>query len=338
MADRLLRWGLLSTARINRALIPALRGSRRNLLTAVASRSQETANAFAKEWGIPRALGSYQALIEDPDIEVIYNPLPNSLHAEWTIKALRAGKHVLCEKPLALSVSQVDEMSAAAQESGCVLAEAFMYRHHPQTLKAQELVNSGALGALRLIRGAFTFTLTREGNYRFLKEMGGGSLWDVGCYPVNYARTLVGTEPLEVFGWQVTGTGGCDETFVGQMRFPGDILAQFDSGFRSPFRVEMEVVGSEATLHIPNPFKPGRRETLLLQRGDRREKIAVRSRGALYSGEVEDLADAILLGKAPRVSLADSRGNVAALTALLESAQLGKPVRLPSEGGKLWMP
>lgn len=338
MADRLLRWGLLSTARINRALIPALRGSRRNLLTAVASRSQETANAYAKEWGIPRALGSYQALIEDPDIEVIYNPLPNSLHAEWTIKALRAGKHVLCEKPLALSVSQVDEMSAAAQESGCVLAEAFMYRHHPQTLKAQELVNSGALGALHLIRGAFTFTLTREGNYRFLKEMGGGSLWDVGCYPVNYVRTLVGTEPLEVFGWQVTGPGGCDETFVGQMRFPGDILAQFDSGFRSPFRVEMEVVGSEATLHIPNPFKPGRHETLLLQRGNRREKIAVRSRGALYSGEVEDLADAILLGKAPRVSLADSRGNVAALTALLESAQSGKPVRLSSEGGKLRTP
>ncbi len=328
MATRPLRWGLLSTARINRALIPALRGSRRNRLVAVASRSQEQADAYAKEWSIPRALGSYEALLADPDIDVIYNPLPNSLHAEWSIRALRAGKHVLCEKPMALSVAEVDEITAAAHESGCVLAEAFMYRHHPQTLKAQELVHSGALGELRLIRGAFTFTLTREGNYRAVKEMGGGSLWDVGCYPVNYARSLLGVEPLEVFGWQVAGPGGCDETFVGQMRFPGEVLAQFDSGFRSPFRTELEVIGSEAVLRIPNPFKPGRYETLLLQRGNRLEKIRVHSRGALYSGEVEDLADAVLLGKAPRVSLADSRGNVATLTALLEAAQSGRPVQI----------
>lgn len=177
--------------------------------------------------------------------------------------------------------------------------------------------------------GAFTFTLTRENNYRFKKEMGGGSLWDVGCYPINYARTLAGAEPLAVFGWQVTGPGGCEETFAGQMRFPGDVLAQFDSSFRSSFRVEMEIVGSRASLRIPNPFKPGRHETLLLQRGDRQEKIHVRSSGALYGGEVEDLADAVLLGKAPRVSLADSRGNIAAIAALVESAQTGKAVRLP---------
>ncbi|MFZ5909979.1 MAG: Gfo/Idh/MocA family protein [Chloroflexota bacterium] len=323
-----LRWGLLSTARINRALIPALRGSRRNLLSAVASRSQETADAYAKEWRIPRALGSYEALLDDPDIDVIYNPLPNHLHAEWTIKALQAGKHVLCEKPLALGASDVDKMAAAAKETGRALAEAFMYRHHPQTLKVQELVGKGALGELRLIRGAFTFVFTREDNYRFKKEMGGGSLWDVGCYPINYARTLVGAEPLEVFGWQVTGPGGCDETFVGQMRFPGDVLAQFDSSFRSSYRAEMEIVGSQASLRIPNPFKPDRREMLLLQRDGRQEKIHIRSSGALYGGEVEDLADAILLGKAPRVSLADSRGNAAAITALAESAQAGKPVKL----------
>ncbi|MFZ5822637.1 MAG: Gfo/Idh/MocA family protein [Chloroflexota bacterium] len=323
-----LRWGLLSTARINRALIPALRGSRRNLLSAVASRSQEAANAYAKKWRIPRALGSYEALINDPGIDVIYNPLPNHLHAEWTIKALQAGKHVLCEKPLALSASDVDEMAAAAKEAGRALTEAFMYRHHPQTLKVQELVSKGVLGELRLIRGAFTFVFTREDNYRFKKEMGGGSLWDVGCYPINYARTLVGAEPLEVFGWQVLGPGGCDETFAGQMRFRGDVLAQFDSSFRSSYRAEMEIVGSRAGLRITNPFKPGRRETLLLQRDGRQEKIHIRSSGALYGGEVEDLADAILLGKAPRVSLADSRGNVAAITALAESAQAGKPIRL----------
>ncbi len=328
MDHRPLRWGLLSTARINRALIPALRESKRNFLSAVASRSQETAGAYAKEWKIPRALGSYEALLDDPEVDVIYNPLPNHLHAEWSIKALQARKHVLCEKPLALSAFEVDEMIAAAKESGCVLAEAFMYRHHPQTQKVKEIIDSGSLGKLRLIRGAFTFTLTRPDNYRWHKEMGGGSLWDVGCYPVNYARTLMGAEPLEVFGWQVTGAGGCDETFVGQMRFADNVLVQFDSGFRSPFRAEMEIVGSEAILRIPRPFKPGRHETLLLQRGDRLEKIPIHSRGALYSGEVEDMADAILLNKAPRVSLEDSRGNILALAALIKSAQTGKPIPL----------
>lgn len=322
-----LRWGLLSTAHINRALIPALRASRRSLLSAVASRSQDQANAYAKEWGIPRALGSYEALLDDPDIDVIYNPLPNHLHAGWTIKALRAGKHVLCEKPLALSTTEVDEMAAAVKETGRVLTEAFMYRHHPQTIKVKELIDSGALGDLRLIRGAFTFPLNREGNYRFIKEMGGGSIWDVGCYPINYTRLLVGSEPLEAFGWQVTGAGGCDETFAGQMRFEGGILAQFDSGFRSPTRVEMEVIGSLATLQIPNPFKPGRRESIFIKRDGRVETIKTRGSG-LYTGEVEDIADAILLKKAPRISLADSRGNVAAIAALLESAETGGPIKL----------
>ena len=146
MPDRLLRWGLLSTARINRALIPPLRASQRNQLMAVASRSQETAEAYARQWGIPRALGSYEALIHDPGIDVVYNSLPNHLHAEWTLRALQAGKHVLCEKPMALTLGELDRMAAAAEEAHGVLAEAFMYRHHPQTLHVRELVANGALG------------------------------------------------------------------------------------------------------------------------------------------------------------------------------------------------
>jgi len=327
MTNKPLRWGLLSTARINRALIPALRGSKRSFLSAVASRSPEQAVAYAKEWGVPSALGRYESLLDDPDIDVIYNPLPNHLHAEWTIKALRAGKHVLCEKPLALSASEVDEMAASAKENGRVLTEAFMYRHHPQTFKVKEFVDSGALGNLRLIRGSFSFTLTREGNYRLIKEMGGGSIWDIGCYPINYARFLTGAEPLEVFGWQVTEPGGCDETFIGQLRFPGNILFQFDSSFRASFRVGMEVVGAQATLRIPNPFKPGRNETVFIQRDDLVKNIKIKG-SSLYSGEVEDMEDAILLGKSSRISLADSRGNVNAITALLESAQKGKPISL----------
>jgi predicted dehydrogenase len=335
MTGRVLNWGLLSTARINRALIPALNASKRTRLLAVASRSQSSADAYAREWKIPHAHGSYEALLADPEIDVIYNPLPNHLHAEWTIKALRAGKHVLCEKPLALTLDEADAMSAAARETGKVLAEAFMYRHHPQTLRAKEIVESGALGKLQLIKGSFTFMLTREGDYRLQKEMGGGSIWDVGCYPIGYARMLVGAEPLEVFGWQVLGDAlslskgpdGADMTFVGQMRFAEDVHAQFDCGFQSPFHSYIEIVGSEGSLVVPKPFKPGRGERILLTREDKTETIRIPGQD-LYIGEVEDLTDAILLGRPPRISLADSRGNIAAILALLESARSGKPVTL----------
>jgi D-xylose 1-dehydrogenase (NADP+, D-xylono-1,5-lactone-forming) len=322
-----LNWGLLSTAKINRALIKPLNASNRTRLLAVASRSQASADAYAYEWDIPRAHGSYEALLNDPEIDVIYNSLPNNLHAEWTIKALRAGKHVLCEKPIALTVAELDAMSAAAKESGRVLAEAFMYRNHPQTIKVKEIVESGLLGKLQLIKGSFTFTLTREGNFRFQGEMGGGSIWDVGCYPISFMRMIVGAEPLEVFGWQVSGPGGADETFVGQMRFANDVHAQFDSGFKSPMRTHIEIVGTQGTLNIPVPFKPGRQETILLAHSDKTEKIRIEGQ-ELYIGEVEDMTDAILLGKEPRVSLVDSRGNISAITALIESTKVGKPILL----------
>jgi len=325
MSHKPLRWGLLSTARINRVLIPAIRASKRSELVAVASRSQSQAETFAREWGLPHAFGSYQSLLDDPDIDVIYNPLPNHLHAEWSILAMQAGKHVLCEKPLALTVEEVDRMAATAKTTGQVLAEAFMYRHHPQTLKARELVAEGRLGEVRALRSAFTFTLNRPSDIRWNKAMGGGSLWDVGCYPVGFMRYLIDSEPLEVFGWQVPGPGECDATFAGQMRFPENILAQFDCGFQAPLRTELEVVGSTGTLTIPLPFKPGRRGQLFLREKNRTETIHTPGED-LYQGEVEDMADAILLGRPARVSLADSRGNIAAIQALLSSAQSGMPV------------
>ena len=323
-----LNWGLLSTARINRALIPPLQVSKRNHLLAVASRSQTIADAYAKEKKIPHAYGSYEALLADPEIDVIYNPLPNHLHAEWTIRAVEAGKHVLCEKPLALSVAEVDAIHAAAHKHGRIVAEAFMYRHHPQTLKVQELIKSGSIGTLKLIRGSFSFILDREEDIRLLDPaMGGGSIWDVGCYPISYARTVLGENPLEVFGWQVTGRTGIDETFVGQMRFAGDVLAQFDSSFVIPSHSFMEIVGSEGTLSIPKPFKPGVNERIFFTRDDKTETIKVKGQ-ELYLGEVEDMADAILLGKDSLVSLNDSRVNVAVIKALLESAHIGKPITI----------
>jgi D-xylose 1-dehydrogenase (NADP+, D-xylono-1,5-lactone-forming) len=322
-----LNWGLLSTAHINRALIPPLHANKRTHLLAIASRSQSSADAYAREWKIPRAHGSYESLLADPEIDVIYNPLPNHLHAEWTIKALRAGKHVLCEKPFALTLAEVDAMIAASHETGKVLAEAFMYRHHAQTLKVKELVDGGALGKLQLVKGTYTYTLTREGNFRGIKEMGGGSIWDVGCYPISYARMLAGDEPAEVFGWQVKGQGGSDMSFVGQMRFASGVQAQFDSGFQSPFRAFIEIVGTEASLFVPTPFKPGKTDEIFLRRDGKEESIKIKGQ-ELYMGEVDDMCDAILLGKPPRISLADSRGNIAALLALIKSAETNQPVRL----------
>ena len=322
-----LRWGFLSTARINKALLDPLRASKRNQLLAVTSRSQEKAAEYARKNKVKRAYGSYAELLADPDIDVIYNPLPNHLHAEWTINAVQAGKHVLCEKPLALSLAEVDAISAAAERAGKVVAEAFMYRSHPQTLKAREIVESGKLGKVRMVRGSFTFLMTNPDDYRWKPEMGGGGLWDVGCYPLSFTRFVLGAEPLEVFGNQVTGPTGVDEVFAAQLHFPNDIYAQFDCSIKIPYHVFMEIVGDEGTLIIPKPFNPGLKETLYLTRNNKVETIAVKGRES-YACEVEDMADAILLGKPSQVSLADSRANTAAILALFESAKIGKPITL----------
>jgi len=327
MSKKTLNWGILSTARINYALIPPLHTSPRNHLLAVASRSQENADTYARKWKIPRAYGSYHALLADPEIDVIYNPLPNHLHAEWTIKAVEAGKHVLCEKPLALTLHEVDAITAAAKKYGRVVAEAFMYRHHPQTLKVQEWVQGGSIGILKVLRGSFSFILTGEKNIRLDPTMGGGSIWDIGCYPISFIRTVVRTEPVSVFGQQVIGPTGIDDTFIGQLQFENGVYGQFDSSFSIPSHMHMEIVGSEATLTVPKPFRPGKNEKLYISRDGKTETIKVKGQ-ELYIGEIEDMADAILLGKTPRVTLDDSRANVAVILALLESARRFQPVKI----------
>ena len=327
MSERVLGWGLLGTARINRMVIPPLRVSPGNRLVAVASRDTARATAYAREWGIERAYGSYQALLDDPTIDVVYVPLPNHLHAEWAVRAAAAGKHVLCEKPLALCESELDRIEAAARERGVVVAEAFMYRHHPQTLKAREVVDSGAVGTVRFARGSFSFPLSRPNDVRLRPEWGGGCLWDVGCYPLSLARFLLDAEPVEVFGSSVVGPTGVDETFAGQLVFPGDVLAQVDAGFRSPFRAEFEIAGTSGVLRVRQPWKPRQDLPLLLQRGNETETIPV-APADRYRLEIEDLAEAITTGRSPRVTLAESRGNVRTMVALLQSARDGRPVRL----------
>jgi predicted dehydrogenase len=296
-------------------------------LQAVASRSQEKADAYAREQKIQRAYGSYEALLADPEIDVIYNPLPNHLHTEWSIKAVEAGKHVLCEKPLALSLADVDAMAAAVGKTGRIIAEAFAYRAHPHMQKVKEIVNSGKLGKIKMVHGSFTFVMPNQNDIRWDPQMGGGGLWDIGCYPLSFTRTVLGTEPLEVFGWQVTSPSGVDEVFAGQLRFPGDIYFQLDCSFKIPSHVFMEIVGDEGTLNIPEPFNTGARKNLYLTRGGKTSTIVVKGPDP-YLAEVENFADAILLGKPPATTLADSRLNTATILALLESARTGKPITL----------
>ena len=226
-----------------RALVDHPRGE----LRAVASRDLERARRFADRHGAPVAYGSYDELLGDPAIDVVYIALPNHLHAEWSVRALDAGKHVLCEKPLALSVEEVDAIAAATTRNDRIAVEAFMYLHHPQTLAALEIAASGTLGTLQLISGTFSFFLTTEDDPRIDPSMGGGSLWDVGCYPVSFARRIAGREPDGVGAFARFGDLGVDRTFVGQLRFPGGLLALFDSGFSAPDRERLEIVGTDAT-------------------------------------------------------------------------------------------
>ena len=324
-----LHWGLLGTARINRAVIPAIRQARRSALDVVASRDLARAQAYASEWQIPRAAGSYEALLADTSVNAIYVPLPNHLHVEWTIAAARAGKHVLCEKPIALVPSDVERLQRAASDAGVVIAEGFMYRHHSQTRRVQALVDGGTLGEIRLIHGSFSFMLDRDSDVRLQSALGGGSLWDVGCYPVSYARLLMRSEPESVVGFAELGPTGVDLTFAGMLRFSGGRLATFDCGFRSAFRASMEIVGTDAALEIPSPFKPGAHEQLSVVRDGVRTTIPLdMDDGALYLGEIEDMERAALDGAPQAIPLTDSRGNVAAIQALYASAADGRPVAL----------
>jgi len=231
---------------------------------------------------------------------------------------------VLCEKPLAISLAEVDEMRAASAQTGKVITEAFMYRHHPQTLRVKEILDSGTIGNLHLIRGAFTYIASRPNDVRFDPALGGGCVWDVGCYPISYARSMVGLEPEEVFGWQILSPAEVDINFVGQMKFPGDIYAQFHASFITPYAPFVEIICDQGTLFIPAPFVPGKDEKIILKQGDQSQVIHIKGPD-LYQGEVTDMEDAILLGKPSRVTLEDSRNNTAVILALLESARSGHP-------------
>jgi predicted dehydrogenase len=324
-----IRWGLLSTARINRHLIPIIRAAKRGQLVAVASREQQTAQDYAKRWEIPLAFGSYQAMLDSGEIEAVYISLPNHLHAEWSIKALQAGVHVLCEKPFATSLDEVDAMIAASQQNQRVLAEALMYRHHPQTSVVKKLLQSNKLGEINLVRGKFSFRLDATEDVRLVPEFGGGSLWDVGGYPVSYAQFVFGSVPVEVFGMQEVGKTGVDVTFSGILRYSSGKMAQIASSILTPYHQGIEITGSEGTLELNRPFNQINKDSRVFYTPNEGAPERIRiPKMELYAGEVEDMHAAILDGTRQLVSLEETRNHTRTVLALFESARTGKTVRL----------
>ncbi len=314
------QWGILSTARINDEFLAGVAPSPTVVVAAVASRDLSRARRYADEHGIARAYGSYEELLADPELEAVYISLPNALHLPWSERALRAGKHVLCEKPLGRRATDVQAVFDLAEREGLLLSEAFMYRHHPQTHRLTELVRSGAVGTLRMIRAAFSFAIDDDSNVRLLSDLDGGALMDVGCYCVSMARLLAG-EPERVTGQQVLGGDGVDVAFVGTMAFAGGVLAHFDAGFVLAARDELEVVGDRGTLFLGDPWHC-HEPVIELRRGDDRERLEFAPVNP-YRLEAENLSAAIR-GQAPLLlGREDAVGQARAIEALYAAAGSG---------------
>lgn len=319
----MIKVGLLSTAAINDALLGGARESKLAEVIGVASRERARAEAYARERGLARAYGGYDELLADPAVDVVYVALPNARHVEWAIRALEAGKHVLSEKPLSRVPAEVERAFDAAERAGRILMEGFMYRHHPQTKRLAQLVAGGAVGELRLVRSHFSFTLDRPGDVRWNRELGGGSLLDLGCYCTSASRLLAG-EPERVSAEQTLSPSGVDVRFAAVLRFAGGVLGHFDCAFDLPRRVALEAAGSEGSLVLLQPFVQDE-ATLELRRGEELEwsETVTASR---YRLEIDNLARAIAGDEPPLLDRRESVAQARVLDALLRSAESGRPV------------
>ena len=324
-ADRPLRWGVLSTANIGRAAVnPAIQSAPDNDLVAVASRDETRARAFADEHGIARAYGTYQELVDDPEIDVLYNPLPNSLHRDWTLRALRAGKHVLCEKPLGLNEGECLEMAEAAETAGVRLMEAFMYRFHPRTEQLLEWMKTGRIGRIRLIQAAFTFRLTRPGNIRMDPALGGGALMDVGCYCVNVSRSLLGEEPSSVQASARWADSGVDAGLTGTLHFPSGAVAQIACALDVERLERVVVAGEDAWLEVPKAFLPGVADAEIIETAGRSDPVRHVVPGAdEYECMVRHFAECVRQGTPPRYDAREAARTMRVIDALYASARTG---------------
>jgi len=331
MSNRL-RWGILGTGNIARQFCAGVLSAQRSTLVAVGSRSGASAANFAKLHRIPSAYDSYEKLLTDPGVDAVYNSLPNSLHHRWTIAALEAGKHVLCEKPFAVDAHQAQEMFDVARRCGRLVVEAFMYRSHPLTRAVKKAVYEGAIGELKMIRSSFCYRTTKvTGNVRFDAGLAGGSLMDVGCYCINFSRLFAGCEPVQVGGSGHFHESGVDDRVVGTMEFPNGVLAGFACGMSSQADNTATLSGTEGFIEIPIPWKPPANDSIfIIARGtppkmdgpmkspgtSPRETIRVPVQGDLYGIEADAFAAGVLDGAAPFITSADTLGNMRVLDQL----------------------
>lgn len=319
-----LRWGVLSSAKIARNyVVPAMMKARRTEVAGLASRQPDVAAATAKALGIPKGYGSYEALLSDPDIDAIYNPLPNHLHAEWTIKALQAGKHVLCEKPLGLSAPEVNRMRMTAEaRPDQLLMEGFMYRYHPQWTFVTDQIRSGRIGQVQLVQGHFSYYNTNKDDIRNIAAFGGGGLLDIGCYCVSAARWIFGQEPEQVIGHEIHHPEtGVDTLSSGIMHF-GNGIATFSCGTALNAWQGIVIGGTDGRIEINVPFNPP---------ADQPARVHVHAGGThevhetmpanQFMLQAEAFAACVLDGAAPALPLEESAANMFTLDELRRSAR-----------------
>lgn len=320
-----LRWGIISCANIaKKAFIPAVRESEHGIVTAIASRDIGKAQAVAEAHGIATAYGSYMELLNDPNVDAVYIPLPNHMHREWTIRAARAGKHVLCEKPAALSERNAVQMVEACEQFGVKFQEAFMYRYHPRYDRVREIVRSGEIGDVRSVHGTFTFNKSQAaGDVRLSKEMGGGGIYDVGCYLFSAARYILSQEPVAATAHAFFSSqhDEVDMMASGLVEFPNSVAMTFQCGMWAEFANTLEIRGSEGSIMLPSAFMM--RETLspnliVTVRGVRREEEMERINP--YVLQADAFAKSILFGEPERFSAWDSVRNMKVIDACLRSA------------------
>lgn len=321
------RWGVLGYARIAReSLIPAIQRSSNSEFHAIASREESKLAECRARFNVPKTYRSYDELLRDPEVDAVYVPLPNSLHREWTIKAAEKGKHVLCEKPIALNAAECREMIAACAANKVTLMEAFMYRYTDRTSKVLDVLKSGVLGEIKFVSSTFRFLLANPASVKLKPELGGGALYDVGCYPVNFAGMVAdkiagkaGSSLPESISAESVRTNGVDMIFSALMKYPSGLIASLNCGFNAQKRIFSEIIGAKGALEIPDTFFDNA-GALTLTVGEERREIPV-EQSDRYRLEVEDFADAILKKCATHFSLAETQRNMEVMDKLFAAGK-----------------
>jgi len=320
-----LRWGILGVAHINNRLLPSFRKAANADLRAIASRSPERARAAATAAGIPVAHGSYDALLADPDIDAVYIPLPNTLHAEWTRRAAEHGKHVLCEKPLCPTAAEAQQVVDFCHARGVKLMDGFMWPHHPRTTQIRKFLDGGGVGEVRRVAGSFTFPLPLDPrNIRLQAELAGGSLLDVGCYPVFGIRWAFGAEPVRAFATART-LHGVDVEMNGILWTEDGRTATFDCGFTLPLRQWLEITGSEGVVRIPEMWVPRQPSFFVEREGRGVEEVRVAEDDQIQH-MLEDFGRAVLDGRPVSPPPEEAVRTLRVLDALARSAREGREV------------